>query len=317
MAANWMRRTALVAACASALLLAACGSSTTESAITPDRFIAFGDAYSDIGQKGSRYTVNNDTVNNWTLQLASHYQKTLAPVSTGGLSYAQGNARIAAQPDAAGDATTPTITAQIDRFLASQTFAPNDIVLFNGGISDLIVGMAAVRAGTLSAADYVAQARQNGKDLAAQILRLVNAGAPHVVVSGSYDLGKTPWAIAIGQETLLSEASSRFNEALLVAINDLGAHVLYIDSAYYVNLYTSAPSSFSFSYPKTAVCTSVDAGNGIGTGTGQVNSALCTPSTLLAGADVNLYVFADNVYLSPSAHRQLGTYAYDKLRARW
>ena len=317
MAANWMRRTALVAACASALLLAACGSSTTESAITPDRFIAFGDAYSDIGQKGSRYTVNNDTVNNWTLQLASHYQKTLAPVSTGGLSYAQGNARIAAQPDAAGDATTPTITAQIDRFLASQTFAPNDIMLLNGGISDLIVGMAAVRAGTLSAADYVAQARQNGKDLAAQILRLVNAGAPHVVVSGSYDLGKTPWAIAIGQETLLSEASSRFNEALLVAINDLGAHVLYIDSAYYVNLYTSAPSSFSFSYPKTAVCTSVDAGNGIGTGTGQVNSALCTPSTLLAGADVNLYVFADNVYLSPSAHRQLGTYAYDKLRARW
>ena len=317
MAANWMRRTALVAACASAVLLAACGSSTTESAITPDRFIAFGDAYSDIGQKGSRYTVNNDTVNNWTLQLASHYQKTLAPVSTGGLSYAQGNARIAAQPDAAGDATTPTITAQIDRFLASQTFAPNDIVLLNGGISDLIVGMAAVRAGTLSAADYVAQARQNGKDLAAQILRLVNAGAPHVVVSGSYDLGKTPWAIAIGQETLLSEASSRFNEALLVAINDLGAHVLYIDSAYYVNLYTSAPSSFSFSYPKTAVCTSVDAGNGIGTGTGQVNSALCTPSTLLAGADVNLYVFADNVYLSPSAHRQLGTYAYDKLRARW
>ncbi len=317
MAANWMRRTVLVAACASALLLAACGSSTTESAITPDRFIAFGDAYSDIGQKGSRYTVNNDTVNNWTLQLASHYQKTLAPVSAGGLSYAQGNARIAAQPDAAGDATTPTITAQIDRFLASQTFAPNDIVLLNGGISDLIVGMAAVRAGTLSAADYVAQARQNGKDLAAQILRLVNAGAPHVVVSGSYDLGKTPWAIAIGQETLLSEASSRFNEALLVAINDLGAHVLYIDSAYYVNLYTSAPSSFSFSYPKTAVCTSVDAGNGIGTGTGQVNSALCTPSTLLAGGDVNLYVFADNVYLSPSAHRQLGTYAYDKLRARW
>lgn len=161
MAANWMRRTALVAACASALLLAACGSSTTESAITPDRFIAFGDAYSDIGQKGSRYTVNNDTVNNWTLQLASHYQKTLAPVSAGGLSYAQGNARIAAQPDAAGDATTPTITAQIDRFLASQTFAPNDIVLLNGGISDLIVGMAAVRAGTLSAADYVAQDRKS------------------------------------------------------------------------------------------------------------------------------------------------------------
>ena len=317
MAANWMRRTALVAACASAVLLAACGSSTTESAITPDRFLAFGDAYSDVGQKGSRYTVNNGTVNNWTLQVASHYQKTLAPVSAGGLSYAQGNARISAQPDAAGDASTPTITAQIDSFLASKTFAANDIVLLNGGISDLIVGMAAVRAGTLSAADYVAQARQNGKDLAAQILRLVKAGAPHVVVSGTYDLSKTPWGLTTGQESLLSEASSRFNESLLIAINDLGAHVLYIDTAYYVNVFTSTPAAFSFSYAQKAACTSVDPGNGIGIGVGQVNSALCTASTLVPGTSADSYVFADNVYLSPSAHRQLGTFAYDKLRARW
>ena len=317
MAANWMRRTALVAACASAALLAACGSSTTESAITPDRFIAFGDAYSDVGQKGARYTVNNGSVNNWTLQLASHYQKTLTPASSGGLGYAQGNARIAAQPDAAGDASTPTIAAQIDSFLASKTFAANDIVLLNGGISDLIVGMAAVRAGTLSGADYVAQARLDGQALAAQVRRLVAAGAPHVVVSGTYNLGKTPWALAIGQETLLSDASSRFNEALLVAINDLGAHVLYVDAAYYVNLYTSAPGVYSFTNAAAPVCTSVDPGNGIGTGVGQINSVLCTASTLVAGANPDHYVFADNVYLSPSAHRQLGTYAYDRLRARW
>lgn len=317
MAANWMRRTALVAACASAMLLAACGSSTTESAITPDRFIAFGDAHSDIGQKGSRYTVNNGSVNNWTLQLASHYQKTLAPVSSGGLSYAQGNARIAAQPDAAGDASTPTITAQIDSFLATKTFAANDIVLLNGGISDLIVGMAAVRAGTLSSADYLTQAHDNGVALAAQVRRLVAAGAPHILMTGSYDLGKTPWATAIGQTELLSQASTRFNEAVLVAIEDLGEHVLFIDSAYYVNLFTSTGSAYSFTNSKAAVCTSVDAGNGIGTGTGQVNSALCTASTLLAGANADQYVFADNVYLAPSAHRQIGTFMYDKLRARW
>ena len=67
MATNWMRRTVMVAACASAALLAACGSSTTESAITPQRFIAFGDAMSDVGQNGSRYTVNDGSVNNWTL----------------------------------------------------------------------------------------------------------------------------------------------------------------------------------------------------------------------------------------------------------
>jgi len=312
-----MRRTALVAACASAMLLAACGSSTTESAITPNRFIAFGDAFSDAGQTGSRYTVNNGTVNNWTVQLASRYGKTVAPVSTGGLSYAQGNARVSSKPDAAGNASTPTITEQIDSFLASKAFEPNDIVVVNGGISDLIVGMAAVQAGTLSSADFVAQAKQSGQALAAQVRRLVNAGAPHVVVAGTYDLSKTPWAVSIKQESLLADASLRFNEGLLIALNDLGNKVLYVDAAYYVNLYTSVPGAYFFTNAADPVCTSVDAGNGIGIGTGQVNSALCTASTLVSGANVDAYVFADKVYLSPSAHRQFGNYAYDKLRARW
>ena len=103
MAANWMRRTLMVAACASAALLAACGSSTTESAITPQRFIAFGDAMNDVGQNGSRYTVNDGSVNNWTLQVVANYGKSLTPVSAGGLSYATGNARVSAKPDAAGN----------------------------------------------------------------------------------------------------------------------------------------------------------------------------------------------------------------------
>ncbi|MBP7414078.1 MAG: SGNH/GDSL hydrolase family protein [Giesbergeria sp.] len=314
MAANWMRRTALVAACASAALLAACGSSSIESALKPEQLITFGDGYSFVREQ--RYTVNNGTVNNWTLQLLDHYQKSGS--ATGGLvSFAEGNTRIAQHPDAAGNATTPTITEQVDRFLAMGTPKPNDLLLLNGGISDLIVGMAAVRAGTQTPDQFVANARLNGQALAAQVRRLVAAGASHIAVTGTYDLGKTPWAKSIGQEALLSQASSRFNESLLVAINDLSQHVLYVDAAYYVNLYESTPSSFSFNNATTPVCTSVDAGNGIGIGQGQVNSALCTSATLLPDADADRYVFADAVYLTPSAHRQLGTYAYDKLRARW
>ena len=314
MAANWMRRTALVAACASAALLAACGSSSIESALKPEQLITFGDGYSFVREQ--RYTVNNGTVNNWTLQLLDHYQKSGS--ATGGLvSFAEGNTRIAQHPDAAGNATTPTITEQVDRFLAMGTPKPNDLLLLNGGISDLIVGMAAVRAGTQTPDQFVANARLNGQALAAQVRRLVAAGASHIAVTGTYDLGKTPWAKSIGQEALLSQASSRFNESLLVAINDLSQHVLYVDAAYYVNLYESSPSSFSFNNATTPVCTSVDAGNGIGIGQGQVNSALCTSATLLPDADADRYVFADAVYLTPSAHRQLGTYAYDKLRARW
>jgi len=317
MATNWMRRTVMVAACASAALLAACGSSTIESALTPDRFIAFGDAFSDVGQKGARYTVNDGSISNWTQQIASRYGKTITPVASGGLSYATGNARITAEPDVAGDATTLTVTKQIDRFLASGSFAANDVVFVNAGPSEVIAGMAAVRAGTLSSADMLVEIHKAGQQLATQVRRLVTAGAKQVVVMGTYDMSKTPWATAINQATLLHDASSSFNDGLLVSMVDLGANVLYVDAAYYVNLYTNAPGSYGFDNATTPVCTSVDTGNGIGIGTGQVNSALCTAATLLPGASQNKYVFADAVYMTPSAHRQLGDYTYDRLRARW
>jgi len=319
MAANWMRRTVLVALCATTALLAACGSSSTESAINPSRFIGFGDAFTDLGQKGTRYTVNNGSVNNWAAQLATRYGKTIAPSATGGTSYATAHARIALKPDAVGDATNRTITEQIDTFLASNRFGSEDVVLVNGGISDIIANMAAVQAGTMTSADMVAASRKAGQDLAVQVRRLVTAGAKYVAVSGTYDLGKTPWAKSIKQESLLSEASGRFNEAFLVAVVDMGANVLYIDSAYYVNLYISNPVAYRFNSNNisTAVCTSVDAGAGIGIGTGKVNSALCNTSTLLPNANIDAYIFADDVYMTPSAHRQLGDYAYDQIRARW
>lgn len=317
MATNWMRRTVMVAACASAALLAACGSSTIESALTPNRFIAFGDAFSDVGQKSARYTVNDGSVNNWTQQLASRYGKTITPAASGGLSYATGNARITAKPDAAGDATTLTVTEQIDRFLAGGSFTANDVVFVNAGTSDVIAGVSSVRASTLSKDAMLTETRKAGEQLATQVRRLVTAGAKYVVVMGPYDMRKSPWATAINEATLLHDASTSFNTGLSVGIVDLGANVLSIDSAYYVNLYTNAPGSYGFDNATTPVCTSVDAGNGIGTGTGQVNSALCTAATLLPSANQNKYVFADAVYLTPSAHRQLGDYAYDRLRARW
>lgn len=318
MAANWMRRTALVTACATAVLLAACGSSTTESALSPSRFIAFGDGTADVGQNGASYTVNDGSVNNWTRYVAAQYGKELKASSQGGLSYAFGNARIAATPDAAGNTATPTVAAQIDTFLASgNTLQKDDVVLLSAGVSDMIVGLSAVIANTQTAAEYEASARTLGTQYADQIRRLTNAGAKQVVFSGTYDLGKSRWAIDQGQVAAAEAASKAFNEALLIGLNDLGNSVLYVDLAYYMNLYTYSPSSYGFSNATTPVCTMVDSGPGIGIGAGEINSALCTTSTLIAGANQDSYLFADKVYLTPSAYRQFGTYAYDKLRVRW
>ncbi|PWW46749.1 SGNH/GDSL hydrolase family protein [Melaminivora alkalimesophila] len=317
MPANWMRRSFVAAACTAAALLAACGSSSTESALRPERLIAFGDGFVDVGQKGARYTVNDGSVNTWALQIAAHYGASLQPAAAGGFGYAQGNARVSASPDAAGDPATPTVTQQIDQFLTSQGFAPGDLVVVSAGVSDIIAGMAALRSGAQTEEQFIASSRQAGEQLAAQVHRLVQAGAGHVVLTGTYDLGRSPWAKAIDARDVLSRASMAFNQGLLVNVEDLGKSVLYIDTAYYVNVFEGSPSAYGFNEANTPVCTSVDPGPGIGIGAGEVNSALCNTGTLLPGANADLYVFADKVYLTPAAHRRLGDYAYDRLRQRW
>lgn len=321
MAVNWLRRSVLAAAGVSAaLLLSGCGLSTIESALKPERFIAFGDGFSDVGQvNGARYTVNDGSASNWTQELASIYGITVTPASIGGTSYAQGNARVQAKPDAAGSTSTPTVSEQIDRFLASGSFQESDVVLMSAGASDIVAHMAAVTAGTQTPEQLLANAQQAGRDLGAQVIRTVNAGAKYVVVAGTYNLGRSPWAKAIDQEDLLEQASSKFNEAFLVSIVNQGNKVLYVDAAYYFNLVTASPTGYSFdrAAAQTPVCTSVDAGAGIGIGAGQLNSALCTPSTLLPGADSSKYIFADALYFTPTAQRLFGVYAYDRLHARW
>lgn len=319
MAANWMRRTLVIAACASATLLAACGSSTTDSAISPSRFITFGDGLTDMGQTGSRYTVNGTgAVDNWANQVATSYGKSIAPRVSGGTGYAQGNARVSNPVDAAGG-SAPSVTQQITNFLAADKFASEDLVIINGGISDLIAGMASVKSGSTTSAQFIANAATAGTELGAQADRLVGAGARYVMVVNTYDLSKTPWGIAIGETGTLNAATRAFNDALKIRLEPLnnGGRVLLVDAEYYFNLMTFSPSSYGFDNGTTPVCTSVDPGNGIGTGTGQINSARCTTSTLVAGADSNKYLFADNVYAAPWAHRQFGTYAYDRLRNRW
>lgn len=313
-----LRRAVLGLACASVALLAACGASTTESALTPSRIIAFGDAFSVV-TPGASFTVNDSATNTWLGQLAGSYGITATPVASGGYVYAQGNARISATPDAAGSSGTKTLAQQIDTFLASGVaLNNNDIVTLNAGISDLVVEMNAVTAGSAAPATMLANATQYGKDLGAQVRRLVSAGGNHVVVVGPYNLGVNPWAASLGQSSLLKDASSNFNNALLVSIVDLGANVLYLDAAYYFNLLSGTDHArYGIANVTNLACTSADLGAGIGTGAGQVNSSKCNTSTIAVGAAYDQYLFADNLYFTPNAQRLFGLNAYSRIHARW
>lgn len=310
------RRAMLTAACA--CLLAACGGGgEVESELVPTRFVAFGDAFADVGQRGSNYTINDGSTNNWTQQLAGRYARPMAITASGGWSYATGSARVTVKPDAAGNAATPTITEQVSTFLASQTIGASDVIIVSGGISDIVAEVTALNAGRQTQAQATANIRQAARDLGAQVRRVVQAGGKHVVVVGSFNLGRSPWANIRQQVPLLTELSGRFNDELLVSIVDLGANVLYVDAALYFNLVTATPTAYSLRDASGIACISADPGPGIGIGAGQVNSARCTPQTLLPGIDYSTYLFADALYFAPQGQRLFGDYAFDRIKERW
>ncbi len=319
MASQWLRRVSRwLAASAAGLLLAACGSGSIVSQLSPTRVIAFGDAFADLGQNGARYTINDGSNNNWSQFVATAYGRTLAPTASGGLSYAIGNARVVAKPDAVGNSATPTVKEQIDRFLAGNSLTATDLVLLSAGTSDMVVQVADARDGKQTRDQMIANAGQAGRDLATQVRRLVESGGLYVVVVGPYDLSVSPWGVQEKQLTeLLEAAAAEFNKQLLVSIVDLGRTVLYVDAAFYFNVVTSSPDSYSIVKEKELACASVDPGPGIGTGAGQVNSNLCTGATLVGAINTEDYLFADRIYPTPHGHRLFGQYAYDRIHERW
>lgn len=316
MATQWLRRAWLLAAGASALLLAACGGGSVESSFTPTRIVAFGDAMADVGQNGTRYTVNDGSINNWTLFVANVYGVGLAPVSAGGSSYATGNARVALEPDAGGGTATATVREQVDAFLAAGGPRQGDLTIVNAGTSDLIVQGRAVVEGAQTRDQMLVAVKQAARDLAAEVERLLSAGADRLVVVGPINLGRTPWGEQISQQTLFEDATRTFNTELLVRLVDYGDKVLYVDAERQFNLYWSGYAGYDLYEPKTPVCTSVDPGEGIGTGPGQVDSSECTTATLRA-ADYQRYLFADRVYPTPRGHQLFGDWAQARIRERW
>lgn len=318
MASQWLRRAWLVAACASALLAASCGGGgSIVNQFSPSRIVVFGDAMADLGQTGARYTVNDGSVNNWTQFVANDVGLPLATSASGGRSYAVGNARVTAKPDAAGNSATPTVQEQINTFLASSAVSSDDLVILSAGTSDVIVQVQAVLTGAQTSAQMLDALGQAGRDLGAQVRRLVDAGGRHVVVAGPYNLGRSVWATQLAQSGLMEEASSRFNQQLLLSIADLGANVLYVDAALYFNQVSSNPGPAGMNDTANLACTSVDSGPGIGTGANQVNSRLCTPSTIAAGVTYNQLLFADRVYPTPQGQTQFGDYARGRIKERW
>lgn len=319
MAFQWSRCASYLAAAITAVSLAACGSSSVESQLNPSRIIAFGDGQSDIGQSGSRFTINGvQERSNWTEEVASIYGQNITPARNGGLSYAWGNTRIVATPDAAGNGSTPTLRDQIGSFLSSGTFGGNDLVLVSGGTSDVIVVARQALNGEITEAEAFAQMRSISAELTGQVKRLRDSGAKYIVVTGVYNMSKSIWARDIHQEAFLEQLSEAFNRGFKISMEDIDyqPNVLYVDFEQYMNAVSYGPQFYGVENMDRPICTSIAQGPGIGIGNGKVDSALCNLSTVVT-QDINRYGFADEVYLTPTLQRQFGNWAAGVIRERW
>lgn len=298
----WIARFVAATLTAASVLLTACGSGSVVSDLKPERFIAVGDGFSDVGQTGQPFTVNDGSLT-WLQQLASYYGLTVEPAAAGGWAYAQGHARV----DAADPSGAPSVKEQIDRLLTDTTLdAKKDVVFINGGMSDIV---AAVEATGLSE-ETEATIETAAKALADQVKRVVGAGARHVVVIGVHNLCRTPWGHAAGIEADYEDCmpAQAFNDRLLIEIVDMGATTLYFEPALFYNLVSNKPSNYPVDNVKDAVCTTPDAGT-------------CTPATVTQ-EHYDRYLFADGLHFTPALQRLFVNddyveNAYTRFKNRW
>ena len=303
MKASWTRRAALaLVGVSAAAMMAACGDGSVVSDLKPARFMTVGDSFADVGQASGKYTVNDGSLT-WVQQLAANYNLTVDPASAGGLGYAQGYARVDSADTSSGTAA-PSVKQQIDQLLARTTMQEGDVMMLNGGMHDIV---AAVTATGISD-QTTATVKAAGKALAAQVRRVVAAGATHVVVTGVQNVGLTPWAVRLGEQSSIEKLSVAFNDALLIDIADMGATVLYFDASLFFNLINNKPENYSVDNATDPVCTTPDA-------------STCTPSSVVS-TDYNRYMYADSLNFTPKVQRNFvdRSYtenAYDKFKNRW
>ena len=304
MKASWTRRATLALATGAVALLAACGDGSVVSDLKPTRFLTVGDSFADVGQGGGGKFTVNDGSPTWLQQLAANYNQTVAPASAGGWGYAQGYARVDS-PDVSSGTAAPSVKEQLDQLLARTTMQDGDVMMLNGGMHDIVAAVEATGISDTTTATVQAA----GRALAAQVRRVVDAGATHVVVTGVQNVGLTPWALRRGEKDAIEKLSVAFNDQLLVNIADMGATVLYFDAALFFNLINNKPENYSVDNEKDPVCTTPDA-------------STCTPSTVVPGADYNRYMYADLLHFTPKIQRNFvdrdyGENVYDKFKNRW
>ena len=253
------------------------------------RVIVFGDsisdggAYADKAPAGAgRFTTNPDPV--WVERVAGGLGVDLKPYAAGGTNYAEGGARVATpRPGAPGDLSRTPVVNQIDRFLGTaQAFAPDDLVILQGGGNDVF---ATQTNGLPFTPEDLAALDTAAADLAAQARRIAAAGGPTIV-------------------TTSVPRFEVFNSRYRAELAKAGVNLLYVDVAGIVAEVEAGPGEFGIVNTTDRACRGR-----------ALESFTCLPGDYVTPDANRTYLFADGVHFTGVVHEMEADLTLAALRA--
>ncbi len=288
--------------------LAACGGGTSQiEAFEAERVVAFGDETSALTSDGRKYGVNV-LKEDGSLDCAAQPIWVQAVATIYGFVFAECNPQNVAAPQAVmraeAGARVADLAAQVDTQLAAGGVGGRTLVTVLVGLHD-VLDLYALYPDTDRAA-LLSQARARGAALAAQVNRLVGAGA-RVIVSTIIDVGLTPFALAekaaytdTDRAALLSALTAEFNAGLRTEMLNDGRFVGLVLADEMVQAMVRAPSAFGLGNVTAKACTAV--------------LPDCNRNTLASGADPATWLWADELRLAFNAQNRLGILAASRAR---
>ena len=251
--------------------------------------IVFGDSISDSGSYAAqapagagRFTTNPDPV--WVEVLSRVYGVDLKSHAAGGANYAEGGARVAAtRPPGPGGVTRTPVTQQIDRHLAkSPTFAPDSLVILQGGGNDVFF------------------TQSNGLDFTEGDLRVLDTAARDLAIQAER-------LQAAGARTIVTTSVPKFevfNSRYEAELAARPVNLLYVDVAALISEIEASPATYGIVNIKDPACR------------GRfVQSFDCLPSDLVAPDANRTYLFADGVHFTGAVHEMQARLVQSMLRA--
>lgn len=345
------------AALALAAGLAACGGGDRSDPFKPTRLIAFGDEYSAVESNGAHYTVNarltadmantfNCTKNPiWIQYVAAHYGLTVpgCAVSSG--------VTVTSLTRAAAQAKVAQVSSQIDSFISSEGgFRKGDVVTLLAGANDIRAAYLLYPSTPLATLRNTMTAA--GQALGAKTKTITAAGARLLLVTVP-DLGLTPYAIAensgtstnadefrnldcssdpgTNRQKILSVLTSCFNNGLRTTIENDGNKLGLVTADQLIRLIADEPSDYSITNAVGALCKATTTfyptntcyiqfaayADGSITVNDTVDSTTFNQLNATATSDLNYWLWAGDIYLSPIGNSKLASAAISRTQTNW